>query len=143
VQVDQIARCSSRRQLHARGRPPGERHRALERLELGAAAQGVNSHVNSLAVFDDGSGGGPALYVGGSFVAFDCGDGNLARCQDCLDVTQPVLDCPESVVALDSFCVPPGRIVTFSVTASDDPLHEAPARTSPLAASSSPAPRGS
>lgn len=44
---------------------------------------GVNLSVHALGVFDDGSGGGPALYVGGNFTVSPAGDSYLAKWQGC------------------------------------------------------------
>jgi len=74
--------------------------------------------VLALTVFDFG--GGEALYVGGTFpTTIDSGDSYLAK-WGCPDTTPPVLSCPPSVLAIDSFSGPPGEVVTFSVTATDD-----------------------
>jgi len=81
---------------------------------------GVFPAVRALTVFDDPE-SAPALFVGGSFLAaFDSHDSRIARWQGCLDTAAPVLSLPASVVALDSWIGPPGEIVTFVVTASDD-----------------------
>jgi len=51
---------------------------------LGAGMSiGVNPFVLALAVFDDGSDSGPALYAGGSFAASPAGDSYLAKWQGC------------------------------------------------------------
>ncbi len=92
-----------------------------------ALGSGMNDDVLALAAFDDASGIGPGLYGGGRFTrALDSGDSYLARWQGCLDTVGPVLDCPASVMAADSYVGPPGRIVTYSVTAHDvlDPTPE-------------------
>ena len=43
----------------------------------------MDGPVQALAVFDDGSGGGPALYAGGNFRAIDSDDDFVARWQGC------------------------------------------------------------
>ncbi len=43
----------------------------------------MNSDVFTLTTFDDGTGGGPALYVGGAFVVSPAGDSYLAKWQGC------------------------------------------------------------
>jgi hypothetical protein len=44
-----------------------------------ALGGGIGGGVHGLTVFDDGSGGGPALYAGGYFSAIDSGDSHIAR----------------------------------------------------------------
>ncbi len=44
---------------------------------------GIHGWVVALTVFDDGSGAGPALYVGGAFIASPADDSFLARWQGC------------------------------------------------------------
>src|SRR5262245_51563396 len=81
---------------------------------------GTSGWVEALAVFDDGSGRGPALFASGGFLqALDSGDGYLARWQAC-DSTPPLLACPAALVVGDPLPSPPGEFVAFSVTASDD-----------------------
>jgi hypothetical protein len=81
---------------------------------------GMNSAAEAFAVFDDGSGYGPALFAGGDFLrAFDSLDSYLARWQAC-DSLAPTLACPSSVIVRDPLSSPMGEFVSFSVTASDD-----------------------
>jgi hypothetical protein len=83
--------------------------------------RGVSSPVRTFVVFDGPERGGPALIAGGEFTcAFDSGDSYLARWQGCPDTTPPVLSCPGSVAVADPLSSPPGEIVTFAVTASDE-----------------------
>jgi len=81
----------------------------------------VPTGVKALAVFDGPERGGRALFAGGDFSrALDSGDSYLARWQGCPDTTPPVLSCPASVSVSDPRSGPPGELVTFTVTASDD-----------------------
>jgi hypothetical protein len=69
-------------------------------------------------VHDDGT--GPALFVGGRFVANDSRDWYLAKWGlGGPDVTQPTLSVPTYVWTMDKLGSPPGEIVHFTVTASD------------------------
>jgi hypothetical protein len=80
---------------------------------------GVSAAVRALLVFDGPERGAPALVAGGDFgSAFDSGDSYLALWQGCPDTTPPVLSCPTSVTVADSG--PPGEVVTYTVTATDD-----------------------
>jgi hypothetical protein len=81
-----------------------------------STGSGMDLSVRALTVFDPG--GDPSLYAGGSFaIAIDSGDSFLAK-WGC-DTTPPTLACPPAVMVIDSLH-PPGEVVTFSVTASDD-----------------------
>ena len=81
-----------------------------------AMGSGTSDSILALAVFDVGD--EPALHAGGAFdSAFASGDSFLAAWG--FDATPPVLSCPP-VVAFDGFGGTPGRVVTFSVTATDD-----------------------
>ncbi len=86
-----------------------------------ALADGTSAGVAALAVFDDGSGAGPALYVGGDYLASPASDSFLARWQGCPDTEPPTLSCPHSrqVEDLGSW----GELVTFSISASDRDPH--------------------
>ena len=57
-----------------------------------ALGSGVNSSIYSLAAYDDGGGGGPALFAGGSFTASPAGDSFLAKwgCPSSLDSRTPI-----------------------------------------------------
>ena len=80
---------------------------------------GTNGSVRALMAFDDRSGTGPALYVGGAFTsALDSGDGHVARWQGC-DTAAPAISAPDSVSVFDRLGSAPGEFVTFSVTAFD------------------------
>ena len=82
-----------------------------------ALGSGLGDMVHALAVHDDGS--GPALFVGGYFMsALDSGDSFLAK-WGC-DSVPPVLACPASVLTIDGFNGPPGEVVHYTVTASDE-----------------------
>ena len=78
---------------------------------------GASSTVLSLEVFDDG--GGPALHVGSYGHMYDSGDSYLAK-WGCLDTEAPTILHPTLVGAIDRLGTPPGEIVTFVVTATDD-----------------------
>jgi hypothetical protein len=79
---------------------------------------GTSSVVNTLLVHDDGT--GPTLYVGGYFAsAYDSGDSYIAR-WGMPDRKPPVISHPAQVLVGDRMGSPPGRIVTFVVTATDD-----------------------
>ena len=74
--------------------------------------------VNALLACNDGN--GPALYAAGNFQsALDSGDSFVARWQGC-DTAPPTLDCPASIDVVDSFNGPPGEVVVFTVSASDE-----------------------
>ena len=82
---------------------------------------GTSDSVRALAILDDLGRGGPTLVAGGAFTrALDSGDAYLARWRSCPDTTAPVLTSPSSVVVSDPRSGPPGEIVTFAVTASDE-----------------------
>lgn len=71
------------------------------------SGMGVTSYheVSALTVFDDGSGGGPALYAGGGFtLAFDSGDSFLAKwgCPDSITAVPGCSGNPATLVALSS-----------------------------------------
>ncbi len=79
-----------------------------------------NDQVDALAVFDDGSGGAPGLYVGGGFFsAFGERDDYLALWKTGPDETPPLLSCPSQVIVREASDGPPGRVVHFTVTATD------------------------
>jgi hypothetical protein len=80
-----------------------------------ALGSGLGGTVLALAVYDDGR--GPALCAGGVFPSADSGDGYLAWRG--LDTTPALVSCPPVFAAL-AFNRPPGELVHFSVTASDD-----------------------
>ncbi len=80
----------------------------------------MNESISTLTVLDDGSGAGPALFVGGSFTTSAARDSHVARFQAPLDTTPPTIDCPIFILALDAFASPPGETVFYSVVASDD-----------------------
>ncbi len=83
-----------------------------------ALGSGMNSTVFALTVFDDCR--GPALFAGGGFTsAIDSGDSFLGK-WGCLDTMPPTLSCPPAVLVIERLFGPPGEVVTFSVTASDD-----------------------
>jgi hypothetical protein len=77
------------------------------------------STASAIVTYDDGRGGGPALFVGGDFLTSTAGDSYMARRRLCPDTTPPVLDCPERVLAEDRWNGAPGEVVTFSVSAQD------------------------
>lgn len=73
--------------------------------------------VDALAVFNDRT--GPALYAGGWFLSIlDSGDSFLAK-WGCPDTTAPVIACPASIVADDRRGNGPGKVLNFTVTATD------------------------
>jgi hypothetical protein len=92
---------------------------------LGSGMRGVRA----LATFEHPGRGGPSLVAGSAsthlhlfdfeFVLF-FDERFIARWQGCPDRTPPVLTCPTSVTVSDPRTGPPGEIVTFTVTASDD-----------------------
>ena len=49
-----------------------------------ALGSGLNYWGLALRVYDNGTGGGPALYAGGEFAASPAGDSYLARWQGCI-----------------------------------------------------------
>jgi hypothetical protein len=76
--------------------------------------------VRTLAVHT-GSTGNLALYAGGIFYAApDSGDSYLARWQGCFDVTAPTIHQPPDLVVREVPGSPPGEVVTFTVTATDN-----------------------
>lgn len=81
-------------------------------------ASEMDGPVAALAVFDAGQGEGPALFVGGAFQGSRAGDSHIARWQGCLDTSPPVLSCP-SVLVTDRLGSPPGEIVEFTISVSD------------------------
>ena len=82
-----------------------------------ALGSGTSREVLAMTGHDDGS--GPALFAGGVFdSAFDSGDSFLAKWW--CDSTPPLLFCPASVHAADGFGSPPGEVVNYIVTASDE-----------------------
>jgi hypothetical protein len=87
-----------------------------------ALGAGTLGSVSAMTVFDVDAVGddGPALIAGGFILAIDAFDPYLSRWQGCRDRTPPVLVCPESVSVSDPRSGPPGEIVSFTVTASDD-----------------------
>ncbi|TVQ65376.1 MAG: hypothetical protein EA379_00150 [Phycisphaerales bacterium] len=54
---------------------------------------GMTGFVHALCAFDDRSGAGPALYVGGDFATSAAGDARLAKWQGCA----PGVDCPADI----------------------------------------------
>jgi hypothetical protein len=78
---------------------------------------GGMARVFALAAYDDGS--GRALHAGGLWIAFDSGDAFLARWGCAPDTLAPVLDCPP-VFAAEALGGPPGEVVHFAPTATDD-----------------------
>jgi len=86
-----------------------------------ALGSGLNDEGQALLAFDDGTGAGASLFVGGRFFsAPDSGDAFLARWQGCRDTLAPVIACPGPIVVDDSLAGPPGEVVTYSVSASDE-----------------------
>jgi len=87
----------------------------------GPLGGGTSGPVLALAALDDLGRGGPALVAGGAFTsALDSHDSFLARWRGCPDTIPPVLSCPTSMTVTDPRSGPPGEVVTFTVTASDD-----------------------
>jgi len=85
----------------------------------GGMSQGapIQPLVSSLVGYHGGR--GPVLFAGGTFaLANDSGDSFLAE-WGCIDTTAPVLQCPPINVA-DGFLDAPGKVVHFTVTATDD-----------------------
>jgi len=78
-----------------------------------------DSTVNALAVLDEGN--RQTLYVGGNFGGtIDSGESFLATWSGCLDSVAPELECPSALFVRDARGSPPGEIVHFSVTATDN-----------------------
>ncbi len=89
---------------------------AWDGSDWSALGSGVLSTVLSLTSFDDGGCGGPALYVGGSFLsAVDSGDSYLAR-WGCDDMA-PVLTCAEDITVECAGSA--GTVVDYDVSAVD------------------------
>jgi hypothetical protein len=82
-----------------------------------ALGSGMDDGVFALLVFDHGT--GPALFAGGDFEeTFDSADAFVAEWG--LDTDPPSIDCPGVVNALEALGSPPGEVVSFTVTASDE-----------------------
>ena len=79
-----------------------------------ALGRGLNGSVLALATYDDGR--GPALVAAGSFQYPN--DSYVARWAH--ESVPPVLSCPSSVFMVERYGSPPGEIVDFTVTASDE-----------------------
>jgi len=88
--------------------------------ELGSGVGVVeDSSVDALAVLHEGN--RQTLYVGGNFAGcLESGDSFLAQWTGCPDSRAPELECPPALVVLDRHGSPPGEIVYFSVTATDN-----------------------
>ena len=79
---------------------------------------GLSTSVYALATFEDGRGKG--LWAGGLFAnVVDSGDSYLAK-WGCPDTVPPVIACPTSMLVPDQTGGPPGEVVSFTVTATDD-----------------------
>jgi len=87
-------------------------------LGSGVSAPLLGDVINSLILFDDGS--GEALHAGGIFPsAPESGDSYLAK-WGCLDILPPVLNVPASLTVFDCKDNGQGELVDFVVTATDD-----------------------
>jgi hypothetical protein len=82
-----------------------------------ALVSGMPNGLNALAVLDGPERAWPALVAGGTA---NIVDSFIGAWQGCRDRTPPVLSCPTIVTVSDPTTGPPGEIVAFTVTASDD-----------------------
>ena len=103
----------------AAGGTPASRIALWDGTAWSPLAGGVSAAVYELAVLEGTFERGPALLVGGAFVAFDSNERNFARWH-CRDDVPPALFAPATVGRIEAFGDDPGEVVYFAVTASDD-----------------------